>query len=559
MCYLQVSDRWCADYGVDRAIVIGRSQYVLFPENPDEWKEIHRRGLAGEIVRSDEDKFELAEGRHIYVRWEVLPWGTSDGGPEGLLIFSEDITASKVADESLKASRKEIAELLDRSPDAIVRLDHECRYLYVNAALVKASGLPREKLLGRTFREAGMPEALIETWCGAVQRVFETREALTVEFSFPGPQGQTEWEARDIPEFAPDGSVESVLCIMRDVTERSRSQAALRESAAMLQAISECARASIVVTDIEGGVLHANAAAVDLLTQMPLGQKIGLSATDRRVLERGRSEVVEQKVKQPAGDQTFLVSKSPRLDSKGKINGLIHVALDITDRKKAEAAAARDRRELRALTARLILAQEDRSREVAREWHDVFSQPLAVLGMDVTELKKSVPPGAHDFVGRLERVGEDINRLADGLHEISRHLHPAILDDLGLEAALHEECEIFFRLHGIPVVFEASDVPRELPQDIALCLYRVAQEILRNVAKHAEASEVRFRIAKVRSEIRLSVRDIGDGFELKKLKRKGLGLISMEERVRMVNGTFRIQSQPGSGTKVTVRIPLEGV
>ncbi|HYA16202.1 MAG TPA: PAS domain S-box protein [Bryobacteraceae bacterium] len=234
---------------------------------------------------------------------------------------------------------------------------------------------------------------------------------------------------------------------------------------------------------------------------------------------------------------------------------------DITGRKKLEAEAEQYRHELRVLSSRLLTAQEDQSKFLARELHDVFSQQLAVIAMDVSALRQQLPPElaapGNSFGEELNKVGVGIQSLAEGLHRMSRQIHPSILADLGLVAALKNECQTFSKVHAIPVHFRASRVPRHLPEKVALTIYRVAQETLRNIGKHAAASEVRFQLSASESGVRLFVEDVGDGFELAKMrKRPGLGLISMEERVRMVNGVFRIDSHPGKGTRVEVRVPL---
>jgi signal transduction histidine kinase len=168
----------------------------------------------------------------------------------------------------------------------------------------------------------------------------------------------------------------------------------------------------------------------------------------------------------------------------------------------------------------------------------------------------------------LAEIGEKIAHLAEAIHGTSRRLHPAILDDLGLETALREECRTFQQNFKIPVEFTAENVPASIPKEVSLCLYRVAQEGLRNIGKHsAEAAQVRVLLMggaekrgtqKRRDAITLRIEDTGDGFDLDQALRKGgLGLISMEERVRLVGGELKVQSQPGQGTTVTAFVPLK--
>jgi signal transduction histidine kinase len=213
--------------------------------------------------------------------------------------------------------------------------------------------------------------------------------------------------------------------------------------------------------------------------------------------------------------------------------------------------------ELRALTARLISLQESNNRVLARELHDDFTQKLAALSMDVTTLAKQQPTSADALRKSLSHVAEQIGKAAAEIHQFSRQLHPSVLEDLGLPAALRAECAAFSEQHTTPCEFIAETVPDSIPEDIALCLYRVAQEALRNVGKHAEAERVEVRLTGSDEEIGLAVVDFGNGFDLDKVKTaRGLGLASMEERARMVNGQFSISSQEGLGTSVVVRVPL---
>ena len=231
-------------------------------------------------------------------------------------------------------------------------------------------------------------------------------------------------------------------------------------------------------------------------------------------------------------------------------------AAQVIERERNKAALDRYQRELRALMARVMEVQEVQRKHLARELHDAIGQKLAVLGMDVAALAQVVPAWAETLSDRITHIIEEIGRLSRDVHQISRQLHPAILDDLGLEAALKNECLMFSEQHGIATEFDPVDIPRNIPDDIALSLYRVAQECLRNAAKHAYASFVRVRLSADKRGIEMEVADEGEGFDVVEIKGKGgLGLVSADERARMVNGKLCIRSQPGQGTVVTVRVP----
>jgi PAS domain S-box-containing protein len=231
---------------------------------------------------------------------------------------------------------------------------------------------------------------------------------------------------------------------------------------------------------------------------------------------------------------------------------------DVTDRKRAEDALRLEQEELRKLTAQLVGAREDERKHLARELHDGVSQRMAVLALEVARLLQD----GSTFPGRaresLQGIQQGIGDLADDCHQLSRRLHPSILYDLGLRASLESECTAFSKQYDISTKFIAEDVPASIPEDVQLCIYRVVQESLQNVARHAEADEVLVTLTGREKRLTLSVSDNGKGFDSAQVRgRGGLGLVSVKERVRLVNGKFSVRSQPGDGTELEVRVPLD--
>jgi len=203
--------------------------------------------------------------------------------------------------------------------------------------------------------------------------------------------------------------------------------------------------------------------------------------------------------------------------------------------------------------ANLLSTQEEQNKSLARELHDVVSQKLAALGMEIDAIERNPPGSTEELRGRLRRMSDGVTGLAKTMHEISRQLHPAILDDLGLAEALRSECLLFSELYENPVRFQAENVPETVPDPVALSLYRIAQESLRNIGKHARHAAASVTLSGSGSRIKLSIEDTGPGAST---AGKGLGLISMKERTRLVNGKLRVQSRAGRGTLVEVEIPL---
>jgi len=223
-----------------------------------------------------------------------------------------------------------------------------------------------------------------------------------------------------------------------------------------------------------------------------------------------------------------------------------------------EESLRRTQDELRLLARRLLQAQEDERRRIAREMHDDWTQRLAVLAIDAAKLESQLDPSSNAHRQLQEMRGAMVS-LSEDVHALSRQLHPSILDDLGLVEALRSECASVSRREGLVVTYHSNEITTSLPKDLALCVYRVAQEALRNVVKHAGAGDARVSLIRSGRELVLTVLDRGVGFDAAGVRsREGLGLSSMEERVRLVNGELFIESQPGQGTTVTVRVPVGG-
>ena len=228
--------------------------------------------------------------------------------------------------------------------------------------------------------------------------------------------------------------------------------------------------------------------------------------------------------------------------------------------REREAALRASQNDLRRLAGRLLFAEEEERRRVARELHDDFTQRLAVLAIEAGKLERELSASSSPADKRLATFREQMVQLSSDVHRLSRRLHPTILDDLGLVKAVEAECARFSQQEGIEVGFVGCDVTDALAKEIALSLYRVVQEGLRNVVKHARTKEARVSLIGDGDMIRLSVEDDGEGFDPELVRKKGgLGLASMEERMRLVGGKFMIDSGQGRGTLITVEVRVERI
>ncbi len=211
---------------------------------------------------------------------------------------------------------------------------------------------------------------------------------------------------------------------------------------------------------------------------------------------------------------------------------------------------------LRRLNTKLLVSQEEERARIAREMHDDWTQRLAVLGINAATLESQLGTNP-DALPLVRGMREQLVNLSEDVHALSRQLHPSIIQDLGLAEALRSECASFERREKIKVHYVPEKVSANLPNDIALVIYRVAQESLRNVAKHAGVKNASVKLLVTDGDLILQISDEGGGFQLDDgNSHPGIGLSSMEERVNLINGSFSIQSVPGQGTNVEVRVPL---
>jgi signal transduction histidine kinase len=229
---------------------------------------------------------------------------------------------------------------------------------------------------------------------------------------------------------------------------------------------------------------------------------------------------------------------------------------DISAAKKATAELNELNTELRHLTTRLIQSQEVERQRIARELHDDISQRLALVMMDIDAWQGEIPFQRTSDHSTLRRVLAQLDELSTDVHNLSHRLHSTKLQHLGLEAAMQELCQQFSSRHSLPIEFDAQSVPRDLPEMVSLCLYRIAQEALKNAVKHSGSPRIDVRIISGEQRLCMHVRDFGTGFDVA-APSCGLGLLTMQERLRMVGGTFRIKSVPESGTEVIAEVPIE--
>jgi PAS domain S-box-containing protein len=355
-----------------------------------------------------------------------------------------------------------------------------------------------------------------------------------------------------------------------DITERKQAEEALRESEDKLRMLLDSTAEAIYGIDVQGRCTFCNQACLRALGYGRIDELLGKNMHDLihhtradgtlfpveecqifRAFRTGEGVHVDNEVLWRANGTSFPAEYWSHPQRKGRqIVGAVVAFIDITEHKLAEEA-------LSNVNRRLIEAQEQERTRIARELHDDIGQRLALLAIKLEQLHLNSPdllPEVRSHTGELWKLTTDI---ATDIQSLSHELHSSKLQHLGIAAAIRGFCKEFGAQQNVEINFQTHDLPSPLSPETSLCFFRVLQEALHNSAKHSGVQHFEVRLWGAPGEIHLTVSDSGSGFDSDVTKpARGLGLISMEERLKALNGTFSIESQPKRGTTIHARVPF---
>jgi PAS domain S-box-containing protein len=559
-------------FGYDLPELLGQSMDILVPKSfRNRYRDQHRKFLAEGESRPAGVGLDLQALRKDGSQFpaEIVLGVTKTRTGKIAVAFVTDITERKKLDQAIRQRESELVALFDSSPDTYVRFNSNLRITHANAAFGKLTGIPAQEIAGKMCRDLPLPQTNVQMGERLMRVVFRTGGPQLAELSIPSVEGPTHHEVRFVPEWSPDGSVAAVLAIGRDITEAKRVERSLRENERDVEALLDNSPDVILRVDSKLRLLFVNSSWTRL-TGIPREAALGKTAHElgaqqtivrlqrravQQVLKTGGPVTVEFRYPSAGGPVNYEVRYIPEFED-GSVSSILLIGRDITVQKRLQELAVANARDIHALTASLMVAQEGERRRLARDIHDSLCQHLSFLAAEIGGVVLDLPASS-PAKERLQASRERALSIAEEARNISRQLHPAILEDLGLAKALRSLCDDFSQREGIPVTFRISGgPPSSFPIDAASCVYRVAQEALNNVARHARAKHVAVLLSG-RRDLRLSIRDNGIGFDPTAVRGAGgLGLVSMEERVRMVGGTLRVQSRPGHGASVDLALPL---
>src|ERR1700751_5486944 len=502
--------------------------------------------------------------RWIAGRWQVFM--SESGKPSRVVGVNIDVTERKLAEEKLR----EYEKVVEGVEDIIGVVDREYRLLLANRQYLKMRNMTREQVVGHLVPDVLNNEIFETVIKPKLDECFQGKVVrYEMKFSYPAV-GERDLLLSYFPIEGVHG-VDRVACILRDITDRKRAEEELSEMNPTLEAQGLLLQSREELLKIF--VKHVPAAVAMLDRDMRYVQVsdrwcADYSLDNSKIVGRSHYEIfpdLPEKWKEIhrrglAGET--LRAEEDRWDRDGGTNwsrweilpwknrdgqpgGILIFSEDIPRRKQMEEA-------LSDMSRKLIESQEQERARIGRELHDDISQRLAMLSLELEQLQEN----PSEVQSRVQELRNQTTELSNDVQAMSHDLHSSKLEYLGVVAGIKSGCKEFGERQRVEIDF-SNDVHSALPFEIGLSLFRVLQEALHNVMKHSGVKRIEVQLREDSGEIHLIIRDSGKGFDVEAaLQGKGLGLTSMRERVRLVNGTISIESKPMGGTTIHVRVPL---
>ncbi|MBE9547618.1 MAG: PAS domain S-box protein [Proteobacteria bacterium] len=486
-----------------------------------------------------------------------------------------DITKRKQAEEGLRKSEQRFRSIFENIPNIAVQgYDADRKIIFWNQASEKLYGYKKEEAIGNQLEDLIIPSEMRESVIEAVRN--------WVENGIPIPHGELKLMRKDKTTF-PVYSSHVILkningefemyCIDIDMTERKRAEGALRESEKKYRRLFNTESDAIMIFDAETlEFIDVNESALSLygytreeflkLRQPAITAKPEESEASIKETLAGKLIRIPIRYHKKKDGTIFSVEISAGTFTMKNRKVLFGVIRDITERRQAEEALLNSEKRLHYLSSQLITAQEKERRRISLELHDEMGQALTAISINIRSIEKELPSDLTPLI--KERIAE-IYSLADQaseqIRELSHYLRPSMLDDLGLVPTLHWYLDVYRKRTNLDVKYEPINFEERPSPEVETVIYRVVQEALNNIVKHAQAGSVLVRLERKDKEAAVFIKDNGGGFEVNEFLapddlKGGIGILGMQERVSILGGKFSIQSSKGHGTRISVEIPL---
>jgi PAS domain S-box-containing protein len=565
--------------------LLGFSPEEWRAEDMETWKrQIHpedRERVLAEITKSiakggpfvAEYRILAKSGRVVWFRDEARVIHDQEGGFFFLQGLALDITARKQAEEALRETTHTLQTLIQASPLAIIALDRDLKIRLWNPGAERMFGWLESEVQGRPLPfvpEDRLPDVRAML---AGEMKGEARSALELRrLRKDGTSIDVQLWTASLTDAR--GEHVGIMGIFADITESKRAAEALQEANSRLQTLVQASPLAIIALNLEGRIISWNPAAESMfgwreeeiigqvLPTIADGREQEFQALRQQALEGTALLDLEQRRQRRDGSRVDVsLSAAPLHDGTGATIGTMGIIQDITARKRAEEALKKSERELRLLTARLLSIQEQERRRVARELHDELGQALTVLKINLVAIEDRLSARQRHLKANCEQMLAYIDTVIENVRRLSWDLSPSSLEDLGLSAALGYLVDETCRNHQMQSAVVMDEIDPLFSPDTQINIYRIFQESLTNVVKHARASLVSVKVKRDNGKVSFMIGDNGRGFDLKramsrKVPRRSLGLTAMNERALMADGSLQITSRKGRGTTIIFTIPI---
>ena len=492
---------------------------------------------------------------------------------------AEDRRERRQAEVLLRESEEKYRLLVNNLPGVVYKGYVDCAVDFIDEKVEELTSYPKREFDTRNLK---WKDILVADDCQqfkeAFRRGLKESGSYVREYRVKRKSGEVIWiQDRGQIVCGPDGRVDYISGVFFDITEHRRAEEALRESEARFASFMRHIPGAAVMRDFKGRYLFANEAwerrqqrtrrdweGKTIAEVWPPHMATRYYEGDLQVIAQGKTVQTIEEIPQEDGIHNWLVTKFPIPDQDGRPALIGEVSLDITMRRRAEAALRESEQRLRFLTSQLLSAQERERKRISMELHDELGQSLAVLKLQIRVIQKDLGDDQQDLKERCVELLLYLDGVIDDVRRLSRDLSPAILEDLGLQSALKYLIDGFSKHYTVRQTFEAGDLDQLFPSEAQIIIYRIFQECLTNISKHTEATEVSVTIKGHNGLISLMIEDNGAGFDpamvlARRAAGRGLGLAALDERARMLGGTLEIRSQPGAGTRINLVIPVDQV
>ena len=504
------------------------------------------------------------DGHLVVCETSAVPVYDKNGEFCGYRGMVRDITERERAEKALRQSEARFRRVVEHIGDALAVDNVQGRLLFANEQFLQLFGFRPDEIEQIMLEDYVAPEYRAELRDRHNRRM--RGEEVPTQYECEGLRrdGTRLWLETNIVVIRDgDGSILGSQKVLRDVTDRKRAEQALHESEERFRLVANQAPVLIWMAGPDKLCNYFNKSWLEF-TGRPVEAELGYGWTEgvhpddsNRCLQaytegfdRRESFEVQYRLRRYDAEYRWIMDKGvPRFDPDGTFAGYIGSCIDITERKLAEESLA-------TIGRRLIEAHEEERTWIGRELHDDINQRLALLAVELDQWNHRVHSA--ELNAQVRHAQERISEIAKDVQGLSHRLHSSKLEYLGLATAVNSFCRELSEQSKVEIRFNHAGIPRTLPKEVSLCLFRVSQEALQNAVKHSGARRFTVDLHGSEEAIELTVSDIGSGFEEQEaFTRHGLGLISMRERLQLVRGELSVKSKPGAGTTIHARVPFK--